>query len=234
MRSGCSRRPTASSSASEEVAAILGERGIPAPKISVTGIPIMPAFARRLDRDAIRRRFGLSPREPVILVMSGGAGVGSMADTVSRVLACGSVQVLAVAGSNVKARRELEALAPPRASRLHVFGFVEDVAEVMAAADLVVGKSGGLTTAESLAMGLPMIALNPIPGQEERNADYLLECGAGVKAIGLAALSYKLAALLKDCAAARADAPQRSGGRPSPRRAETSSIRCAGCAPEVM
>jgi processive 1,2-diacylglycerol beta-glucosyltransferase len=103
-----------------------------------------------------------------------------------------------VAGRNERARRELESLRPPPGSELRVFGFVEDVSELMAVADLTVGKSGGLTTAECLAMGVPMLVCDPIPGQEERNCDFLLEAGAGLRANGGAALSFKLTALLSD------------------------------------
>ena len=119
-------------------------------------------------------------------------------EMVRRSLAAGSVQVLAVAGRNERARKELETLVPPPGSALRVFGFVEDVSALMAIADRVVGKSGGLTTAECLAMGLPMIVRDPIPGQEERNCDFLLEAGAGVRANGGAALSFKLESLLSD------------------------------------
>jgi len=181
-----------------EVAAVLAGRGIAMEKISVTGIPIMPAFSKRQNRRALRARWGLSGRRPVILVMSGGAGVGALVEMVRRSLASGSVQVLAVAGRNEKARKELESLAPPSRSTLRVFGFVEDVSELMAVADLMVGKSGGLTTAECFAMGLPMIICDPIPGQEERNCDFVLEAGAGVRANGGAALSYKLSSLWSD------------------------------------
>jgi processive 1,2-diacylglycerol beta-glucosyltransferase len=181
-----------------EVKALLAARGIPADKISVTGIPIKPAFSKRLSRSALRKRLGLTKERPVVLVMSGGAGVGAFAEAVKSVLDCGPVDVLAVAGRNEKARRRLGKVRVPERSSLHVFGFVEDVASLMAVADLAVGKSGGLTTAECLAMGLPLVVFNPIPGQEERNCDFLLEAGAGLKAIGPAMLSYKVSSLLSD------------------------------------
>ena len=85
--------------------------------------------------------------------------------------------MLAVAGHNEKAHEALQAIRAPRGSTLRAFGFVKDMASLMAAADLFVGKSGGSTTAECLAMGLPMIVCDPIPGQEERNCDFLLEAG---------------------------------------------------------
>ncbi len=189
--------------ATGELAARLAEQGIPAAKVAVTGIPIRAAFSRRLSRARERSRLGLSNEHPVVLVMSGGAGVGSLAETASRILARGNMQVLAVAGRNENAHKALQTVRAPRGSALRAFGFVEDMAPLMAAADLFVGKSGGSTTAECLAMGLPMIVCDPIPGQEERNCDFLLEAGAGVKAFGPASLSYKLDALLSNRARLR-------------------------------
>ena len=85
--------------------------------------------------------------------------------------------------------------APPR-HLLHVFGFTTQMDELMAAADLVVSKPGGLTTSEALARGTPMAIVNPIPGQESRNSDYLLENGAAIKINNVATLPYKLEQLL--------------------------------------
>jgi processive 1,2-diacylglycerol beta-glucosyltransferase len=189
--------------ASAEVAARLAASGIEAKKIAVTGIPISAAFSGRLDRRLLRRQLRLSAGRPVVLVMGGAAGVGSVTEIVKRVLTSGQVQVLAVCGRNEKARGSLQRLRPPRGTALKVYGFVEGIASLMAAADLFVGKSGGLTTAECLAMGLPMIVYDPIPGQEERNCDFLLETGAGVKAHGPASLTYKLETLLADPARLR-------------------------------
>jgi processive 1,2-diacylglycerol beta-glucosyltransferase len=189
--------------ATGELAARLTEHGIPAAKVAVTGIPVRAAFSRHRSRARERSRLGVSNERPVVLVMSGGAGVGSLPETASRILARGNVHVLAVAGRNKKAHEALQAIRAPPGSALRAYGFVEDMVALMTAADLFVGKSGGSTTAECLAMGLPMIVCDPIPGQEERNCDFLLEAGAGVKAFGPASLSYKLDALLSDRARLR-------------------------------
>jgi processive 1,2-diacylglycerol beta-glucosyltransferase len=79
-----------------------------------------------------------------------------------------------------------------------VVGYTRAMDEHMAAADLLVGKPGGLTTSEALARGLPMVIVNPIPGQEERNADHLLEAGAAIRCNNLPALAWKLDQLLDD------------------------------------
>jgi processive 1,2-diacylglycerol beta-glucosyltransferase len=200
---------------SAEVRAVLAGRGIAAERIDVTGIPIARAFSGPHDRAAIRSRLELAEDRPVVLVTAGGAGVGAFADAVQAVLECGDVQVIAVAGRNEALRRRLAAHPPPAGTALRVFGFTTAIDELMAASDLTVAKSGGLTTSECLAMGLPMVVREPIPGQEERNADYVAEVGAGVKAHGLDSLRFKVRSLLEDPARlARMRAAARAAGRP--------------------
>jgi processive 1,2-diacylglycerol beta-glucosyltransferase len=128
--------------------------------------------------------------------MGGGMGLGNMDLIVGAVIQQPPVQVLAVAGKNAKLKKDIEALEVPKGSELRVFGFVNNIPEMMAAADLAVSKSGGLSSSECLAIGLPMLVPNPIPGQEERNADYLAEIGAGFKARGMGSFRYKLRKLL--------------------------------------
>lgn len=184
--------------ATEELKFVLASRGVPAERIHVTGIPISSAFSAPHDRAALRASLGLTEDRPVVLVMGGGHGVGSLEETVRTVLSCGPADVLAIAGRNEELKAALETLPNPLGTRLHVFGFVTRIAELMAVANVAVTKSGGLTTSECLAMGLPMVVRDPIPGQEERNADFLLEAGAGLKANGAASLEFKLRSLLGD------------------------------------
>lgn len=188
--------------ATAELAARLSEQGIASKRVSETGIPVRSAFTRRRNRARERKRLGLKDGRPVVLLMCGGSAE-SLTETASRVLAAGRVQVLAVAGRNPKAQDAFRSVRVPRQSSLRALGFVEDMASLMAASDVYVGKSGGSTTAECLAMGLPMIVCDPIPGQEERNCDYLLEAGAAVKAYGPASVAFKLASLLSDPARLR-------------------------------
>src|SRR5262249_13820446 len=101
-----------------------------------------------------------------------------------------------VAGRNEKAKAELAALPTPPRHRVHVLGFTNQIDELMAAADLVVSKPGGLTTSEVLARGAGMVIVNPIPGQETRNSDYLLESGAAIRVNTLATLPYRVGGLL--------------------------------------
>ncbi len=81
---------------------------------------------------------------------------------------------------------------------MKVIGFTTEIDEYMAASELVVGKPGGLTSSEALARGLVFMVVNPIPGQEERNADHLLEEGAALRCNNLPVLAYKIDQLLDD------------------------------------
>src|SRR5262249_2332536 len=109
-------------------------------------------------------------------------------------------QVIAVCGRNVALKDELteavRKLAPGSMVTFYLLGFTTEMDELMTAADLFVGKPGGLTTSEVLSKGLPMVVINPIPGQEERNSDHLLEEGAAIRSNNLPALAYKIDALI--------------------------------------
>ena len=113
-------------------------------------------------------------------------------------------QIVAVAGRAEQVRERLAVLARratklrDAATRLHVVGFTDVMDEWMAAADLLVGKAGGLTVSEALARALPMAIIQPIPGQEERNADHLLERGAAIRCNNLPAAAWKIARLMDD------------------------------------
>jgi len=188
--------------ATEEMAHALAAKGIGNAKVSVTGIPIMPVFSTRFpDKRTMRRRLGLRPEPPTVLVAAGGFGFGGIGETVATLAdAVGDVQLLAIAGRNEKLRGALEEAAATRGGRIVAFGFVDNMHELMAASDLAVTKPGGLTSSECLAMGLPMVVVSPIPGQEERNADFLLENGVAVRANAAAHLVFKVKRLLGDAA----------------------------------
>ena len=185
--------------ASDEVAFRMADRGLDRTSVRVTGIPIMPAFGEPLPRDRCAAELGLDPGRKTLLMMSGGAGIGGMATLAARLLALpGDFQIVALAGRNEALLADLRSLAERHPGRLFPQGFTRTVERAMAASDLAVTKPGGLTTSECLAMGLPMVLVSPIPGQEERNADYLLENGAALKAYDAAGLEYRVRALLDD------------------------------------
>jgi processive 1,2-diacylglycerol beta-glucosyltransferase len=207
----------------DETRAHLEEMGVPASKVTVTGIPIDPEFARPKDPTAMRRRHGLDPDpgRATILVSAGGFGVGRIETLLAALEKLRHpAQVVAVCGRNQELHAQLAARAAsePAGARvkLRPVGFTTEMDELMAASDLIVGKPGGLTTSEALARGLVFVVVNPIPGQEERNSDHLLEEGAAIRCNNLPVLAYKIDRLLDDparLAAMRASA--RRLGRPN-------------------
>src|SRR5467141_4387161 len=190
-----------------ESAEYLAAIGVPREKLRVTGIPVDPLFAKSVGRNAVRKHLGLDPVAPIVLAAAGGEGVGPVEQLVNGLLELRRPwQIVAIAGKSEKMRKRLEALSrqagalPGGSPRLCAVGFTTEMDQYMAAADLLVGKAGGLTTSEALARALPMVLIDPIPGQEERNADHLLEAGAAIRCNNLPAAAWKIATLLNDSA----------------------------------
>jgi processive 1,2-diacylglycerol beta-glucosyltransferase len=187
----------------DETGVHLEKLGIPADRITVSGIPVDPVFARRKDKAAMRRKHGLREDRTTILVSAGGFGVGPVENLITALLDLQhEAQIVAVCGKSEELKRKLENLAGrvPAGHRVtvRVVGYTTDMDEYMAAADMLVGKTGGLTTSEALARDLIMVVVNPIPGQEERNADHLLEEGAALRCNNLPAIAFKIDRLLDD------------------------------------
>jgi processive 1,2-diacylglycerol beta-glucosyltransferase len=185
--------------ATDEGAAYLHHWGVPAENISITGIPIHPVFATPKDRRACMQRQGIAGDRPVVLQLAGGFGVGPIAEIYRSILSIDiPIDLIAVTGRNAPVRKKLQAIDVPARHRATVLGFTDQMDELMAAADVVVSKPGGLTTSETLARGAAMVIVNPIPGQESRNSDYLLENGAAIKINNLPTLGMKLQLLLRE------------------------------------
>jgi len=187
----------------DEARAYLEALGISKDKITVSGIPIDPVFALHKDKKEMRLKHGLAPDRTTILMSAGGAGVGSMDHLVTSLFPMQhSAQLVAICGRNADLKKRLTKLATrinPNASVIvKPVGYTEEMDELMAASDLVLGKPGGLTTSEALAKGLVFVIVNPIPGQEERNSDHLLEAAAAIRCNNLPTLAYKLDRLLAD------------------------------------
>ena len=185
--------------ANEEVAWRLRDRGIGGNTIHVTGIPIMPAFAAQYSRETCAHEIGINPNTLTLLLMSGGTGMSNAVPLARRLLAIdGNFQLVALAGRNERLLTELQKMARIHPGKLFPMGYTNTIERVMAASDLAITKSGGLTTAECLAAGLPLIVATPIPGQEERNADFLLEHGAALKAYDEAGLEFRVKSLINN------------------------------------
>ena len=160
------------------------KRGIPERRIKPLGVPVHPKFNESLSKEEARKKLGLLPEGDVVLMMGGGLGYGLAASKVERLLYLRhSFQLLIVCGKNKKQRKQFEKYRQEHGfERLHVYGFVDNVQEMMDAADILVSKPGGLTVSEALAKKLPMVVVNPIAGHEERNLEFLLNCGLAVSA----------------------------------------------------
>src|SRR5262249_3368290 len=138
--------------ATEEGARYLHTWGVPAGDTQVTGIPIHPVFARPKDQAECRARHKISKDRPVILQLAGGFGVGPVAKVYEALLAIERpMELVVVAGRNTELKDELQKHTPPARHRVQVLGFTDQIDELMAAADVVVSKPGGLTTSEVLA-----------------------------------------------------------------------------------
>lgn len=214
--------------AAEETKARLVARGVPAGRVVVTGIPVSVRFGRRVDPAQARKGIGLRDDLPVLLVLSGGFGVGPIGRILAEIDRLGRrVQVVVVCGRNEELRREIA--AQDRRHPTHVFGFVANMHELMAAADLILTKPGGLTSSEALAMGKPLVLLDPIPGQEEENADFLLEHGAAVKVSRVEDLPFRLERLVGSPKLAAISRAAASLGRPDAgmRICREVQIRCS-------
>jgi processive 1,2-diacylglycerol beta-glucosyltransferase len=199
--------------AAEETKARLVARGVDEANVCVTGIPIAARFSKPLDSTDVRRRFGLRDDLPMLLVLGGGFGMGPVAEILEQLNKVASpVQIVVVCGRNEELRRNLATIE--RRHPTHVMGFVSNMDEFLAVADLVLTKPGGLTTSEALALGKPLLIFNPIPGQEAANSDFLLEHGAAVKVNALEDIPFRLGKLLGSAKLAEMSRAAKALGKP--------------------
>jgi len=204
--------------AAEETKARLVARGAGAESIVATGIPISARFSTNPERDSVRKTLGVRDDLPIVLVLSGGFGMGPVAEILAELDKVGQqFQTVVVTGRNEELRRELA--AADRKHPTHVLGFASNMHELMAIADLIVTKPGGLTSSEAMTMGKPLFILNPIPGQEAANSDFLLEHGAAVKINRVEDLPYRIERLLGTPKLAEMETAAKTLGRPNAARA---------------
>ena len=164
----------------------LTERGVESRKIYATGIPLSNRFLLNYNKPKILQGYNLSIDKKTILFFAGGEFGFGKDKTFNRLKAIidnfPELQVIAVAGRNEKMKERFDTLVEETQSQntVKILSFTNQVPELMSVSDLVITKPGGLTTTESLASGLPLIIIDPLPGQEEENAEFIEKSGAGI------------------------------------------------------
>ena len=145
--------------------------GIGPEKVLVLGIPISPRFNHSENSIQIKERFGLSTELPLVLIMGGGHGLGPIEEIVDQLDSLEiPLEIVVVTGTNKGLKTSLEKKRRTWTKQIRVHGYLSDVAPLMSAAEVLISKPGGLTISEAMASTLPMILINPLPGQEARNA----------------------------------------------------------------
>ena len=152
------------------------KKGIDKRTLLPIGIPRRQQFSKKNDTHEARQKLGIADKQ-TILIMMGSMGYGNVSQSLEVLDEFDAdFQVLCVCGSNEKLRSMLD--QKTYSKEIHIYGFVNNVDVMMDASDIIISKPGGLTTSEAFAKGLPMITMNPLPGQEDRNTDFLVNCGA--------------------------------------------------------
>lgn len=161
-------------------------KNIPEEKIFPTGIPISTRFTKKYDKEKLLKEFNLQPGKQTILFFGGGEyGLGKSKTFnifENLIQANENMQVIAISGKNPEMKKEFENIIEKhnKSNCVKLLSYTNKVPELMSISDLVVTKPGGLTTSESLASCLPMVIINPIPGQEKENAEFLENHGIAV------------------------------------------------------
>lgn len=161
-------------------------RGIREDKIKVLGIPCDPVFAVSDEKETVLKKLGLELNYFNILIMSGGFGTGPIREIVDNASMLRpdikeKIQIIVICGRNENLVKALNKRAEKLRLRARIFGYMDNVNEFMSVSDLIITKPGGLTISEALSKNLPMIIVQPIPGQESRNCKILEGYGAAVK-----------------------------------------------------
>ena len=170
------------------------KKGIPRKKLLPIGIPIRSQFSSKMDKAEARKIIGIENKK-TILVMMGSMGYGNIKKTLIEMDDYpADFQILCVCGSNKKVKADIDEYLWKKA--VYAYGFINNVDVMMDASDFIISKPGGLTTSEILAKGLPMITMNPLPGQEDRNLNFLVNNGAAIMVNNTYTISEALHQLL--------------------------------------
>jgi processive 1,2-diacylglycerol beta-glucosyltransferase len=155
--------------------------GIDKKNITISGIPIDPVFYKQKKVNKLKNKYKATSEQKNLLILSGGQGLVDTNNIVSALFKSKQkIKIFTIAGKNKKLKNQLDKLKAPKNIKLNVIGWTDKIDEYIRIADLIITKPGGLTTTECISLNKPIIAISPIPGQEEYNAEYLLENQLGV------------------------------------------------------
>ncbi|TEB04415.1 Processive diacylglycerol beta-glucosyltransferase [Pelotomaculum schinkii] len=164
--------------ANEELKTAIINKGIPAERVKVSGIPLRKAFCQTYNKNQLFLRYGLEPSKKIVLIMAGAYGVMRNLKKICRALLdLEDIQILLVCGKNQALKERIEASFAQKPN-IYIFGFVEHIQELMSISSCMITKAGGITLSEALSLQLPVIVFRPLPGQEKENAYFLANKGA--------------------------------------------------------
>ncbi len=174
------------------------KKGVNPNIIKVYGIPMRPKFSEKLDRQAIANKLGFNLNIPTLLIMGGGQGLGPIKSTLKSLNKVDMpLQIIAIVGINKKILSGLKKIAKKSDKNIVILEYANNVHELMEISTLIISKPGGMTTSESLVKGLPMVIVNPLPGQEMRNTDFLIEKGIAIRIDDAKDIGEEIEILLK-------------------------------------
>jgi len=184
--------------ASEGEKRVLKLHNIKDSNIILTGIPVDPKFALNPNKSKLRKKLKLSAAKPMILMISGRYNLQGYMHLLSSFKDVKQkLQIVVLAGRNKMLVHKMRVIGRTLKNiKVNVLGMVENMHELMAASDIVISKPGGLTTSEVLASKTLIAIIDPIPGQEQRNSDYLLESGVAIRIHDMESGGQKIADLM--------------------------------------
>ena len=176
------------------------KKGIPDHKIKSFGIPVNPKFNIPISKASARQQLELDESHKVVLVMGGGLGFGIDVEEIVELLdADTDVHIMIICGKSKKLFSKFTEYEEEHITgRLHIFGYVDNVHIMMSAADIFVSKPGGISSTEAFMKNLPMVIINPLAGQEERNAEFMMNCGLAIQATKTFTLDEAVNLLIND------------------------------------
>ena len=186
---------------SEETRWALLKKGISGDRIRVNGIPIDMKYQNVLGREVIINKFGLDSNKKTVLIMGGNQGLGAVEKIVESLSIDpeNGLQLMVVTGKNRRLYRKINRkFLNGSATNIKLYAYAGNIDEMMEVADLIITKAGGITTSEALSKGLPVLIVNPIPGQERMNTDYLVREGAAVEIEEISGLADVARKVLSD------------------------------------